>query len=183
MYILYRKPFSDDRGRVTDAGRRREEKKNGPKKAGPARVSYVRLWFRWRRCEEQLQEWPRLRRRDGRAIVWFVYLFGLFMSWPEQRVSPPIYNIIKARYAVVFLSVSLAHSLLPNFIDKLFVAYVRSPRAAEISRRYTRTFVHICITIIINYIETRAYPYPLLSSGRNVLGSWTRPEKTDTGPE
>lgn len=73
------------------------------------------------------------------------------MSWPEQRVSPPIYNI-KARYVAAMLSLSLSLSpflsvsltfsvslslyfsipllhVSPNFIDKLFIVRTfRPPR-------------------------------------------------------
>lgn len=45
----------------------------------------------------RMRGWTTWRSEGGNdGQVWFVYLFELFMSWPEQRVSPPIYNI-KAR--------------------------------------------------------------------------------------
>lgn len=66
---------------------------------------------RWKR-EKTERVWDierqtdRQRKRDGQ--VWFVYLFGLFMSWPEQRVSPPIYNISKHVMWQRYSSFSLA---------------------------------------------------------------------------
>lgn len=89
--------------------------------------------------------------RDGQ--VWFVYLFGLFMSWPEQRVSPPIYNISKRVMWRRCSSFSLAKLHRQTFHR------VREALCSEISPSiFTRTHYRFSFTLCHRLLSSPSPP-------------------------
>lgn len=106
--------------------------------------------------EKDSRRRERVRKGGGKmGKVWFVYLIGLFMSWPEQRVSPPIYNI-KARYVAVALFLRLAKLHRQTFHRVREIPYLRITPSIYLHARVTLSFLAFC-------------PWPLIAHAYRTL--------------